>query len=219
MKDVPRLAVLICVLAGVTFLYGCPLFNDPPVAGFTANPASGQAPLRVSFSASNSSDPNGDSLTYTWNLGDGTTEAGKYCSHTYTTPGSYTVQLTVRDEGGLSATASKTIHVSEGPVPSDFTISNIHWEATRCWLIVSWPCLYVYGTVTNNGPYPARVDVDVTAYNSAGAVVGTSTIWGSGCDIPPGQSFVVEGKMPDINGPIESVMRVEGRVVGASPCK
>ena len=46
--------------------------NNPPVAAIQATPTSGAAPLAVQFSAAGSSDPDGDALTYSWDLnGDG----------------------------------------------------------------------------------------------------------------------------------------------------
>jgi PKD repeat protein len=46
-------------------------------------------------------DPDGDQLTYIWDLGDGTTAAGPVVQHAYAKPGVYTVQLTVSDGSGL----------------------------------------------------------------------------------------------------------------------
>jgi PKD repeat protein len=45
--------------------------NQPPVARISANPTSGDAPLKVQFDATGSSDPEGGSLTYAWAFGDG----------------------------------------------------------------------------------------------------------------------------------------------------
>jgi PKD repeat protein len=47
--------------------------NNPPVAVASANPTSGPAPLTVQFTGSGSSDPDGDAITYSWDLNsDGT---------------------------------------------------------------------------------------------------------------------------------------------------
>jgi probable HAF family extracellular repeat protein len=88
--------------------------NQPPVASFTANPTSGKAPLAVAFDASASSDPDGTIVSYAWAFGDGQAGSGKTISHAYASAGAFTATLTVTDNGGLTATAAKTITVTAG---------------------------------------------------------------------------------------------------------
>jgi PKD repeat protein len=62
----------------------------------------------VSFDASGSKDPDGDSLTYSWDFGDGTREtAGAKVSHAYTKGGTYYVTVTVDD--GKNSKCSSSI--------------------------------------------------------------------------------------------------------------
>jgi glucose/arabinose dehydrogenase len=92
--------------------------NNPPTAVATANPTSGPAPLTVQFNGSGSSDPDGDALSYAWDLnGDGaygdSTAANP--SFTYTTAGTYQVTLRVTDARGASSTSAPvTITVGGG---------------------------------------------------------------------------------------------------------
>ncbi|MEZ4695553.1 MAG: PKD domain-containing protein [Rhodothermales bacterium] len=86
--------------------------NQPPVASFVANPTTGAAPLVVTLNANQSVDPDGSIATYSWNYGDGTSGTGKNSSHTFTTPGTYVVALTVRDDAGASASTSVSVSVS-----------------------------------------------------------------------------------------------------------
>jgi PKD repeat protein len=52
--------------------------------------------------------------SYSWAFGDNTSGSGTGVSHTYSGKGTYTVSLTVRDTGGLSATTYKQVNVKPG---------------------------------------------------------------------------------------------------------
>jgi PKD repeat protein len=93
-----------------------PPANQPPLASFTASPASGDAPLTVAFDASASSDSDGVVAAYSWNFGDGATASGRTASHTYAAAGAYTAQLTVTDDDGAVASTTRGITVTTAPV-------------------------------------------------------------------------------------------------------
>ncbi|MBO4204719.1 ThuA domain-containing protein [Micromonospora echinofusca] len=82
-----------------------------PIAAATGQPTSGQAPLTVQFSSAGSRDPDGEEITYAWTFGDGGTSTEANPSHTYTTAGNYTAQLTVADPQGRTAVANVPITV------------------------------------------------------------------------------------------------------------
>lgn len=85
--------------------------NTPPSAVATVSPASGNTATSFSFSGAGSSDPGGNIISYVWNFGDGTANgSGVTSNHTFSTPGTYPVTLTVTDNLGL--TASTTVSVS-----------------------------------------------------------------------------------------------------------
>ncbi|WP_336209801.1 LamG-like jellyroll fold domain-containing protein [Nonomuraea sp. LPB2021202275-12-8] len=88
--------------------------NAPPDAVISADPASGDAPLTVAFSAAGSSDADGDPLTYRWDLdGDGELDDSTSVtpSFTYAQPGSYEVRLRAADGRGGQDDASFTVNV------------------------------------------------------------------------------------------------------------
>ncbi|MFQ5786337.1 MAG: PKD domain-containing protein, partial [Alphaproteobacteria bacterium] len=88
-----------------------PPANTAPVAAFSATPASGQAPLDVTFDASASTDTDGTIVSYAWDFGDGASGTGPVVQHTYVV-GGYTVSLTVTDDGGATGASSASITAS-----------------------------------------------------------------------------------------------------------
>jgi hypothetical protein len=58
------------------------------------------------FDASGSHDPDGDSLDYFWQFGDGAVLKGKKVTHKYVRAGQYKVTLTVNDNAGLACGSS-----------------------------------------------------------------------------------------------------------------
>ena len=77
----------------------------------TANPSLGVATLTSFALTASATDPDGDTLTYDWELGDGSRASGPALGKTYLTTGPATIILTVTDGRGGSATESRTITV------------------------------------------------------------------------------------------------------------
>jgi PKD repeat protein len=85
-----------------------------PVAAFTANPTSGQAPLNVQFTDQSS----GVIAAWSWDFGDGTSSTDQSPAHTYMA-GAYTVSLTVSGPGGShTETKADYITVTAPPAPT-----------------------------------------------------------------------------------------------------
>ena len=85
--------------------------GSAPEAQFTASIDIGSFPLLVAFDASASTDSDGTITQYGWQFGDGAAGSGSSTQHIYTSAGSYTAQLTVTDDSGLSGSASHEIEV------------------------------------------------------------------------------------------------------------
>jgi len=87
------------------------IVSEPaPVANFTANATAGIAPLAVQFTDTSTGDP----TTWLWTLGDGSTSLEQHPTHTYTTPGNYTVTLTVGNANG-NDTLSRAGYIRVSP--------------------------------------------------------------------------------------------------------
>jgi PKD repeat protein len=103
-----------------------------PVAGFSATPFSGFAPLTVRFTSISSG-----ADAYAWRFGDGGTSPAENPSHTYTTPGTYSVSLEARDSctGNVNradrlsyitvTTTAGTLAISSSPPGATVFIDNV----------------------------------------------------------------------------------------------
>jgi PKD repeat protein len=94
--------------------------NQPPAASFTFDCTD----LDCSFDGSGSSDSDGSIVSYAWTFDDGATATGSTANHTYAAGGTYTVTLTVTDDGGLTGSQTQSVTVTE-PVASDIVLSAV----------------------------------------------------------------------------------------------
>ena len=106
--------------------------NQPPVAVASATPTEGTAPLDVSFDATGSTDPDGDALTFAWDLdGDGAFDdaTGAQAAWTYTEGGTVVASVRATDPDGATDTDSVTITVNNtGPTASiDTPAAGLTW--------------------------------------------------------------------------------------------
>ncbi|WP_461866121.1 PKD domain-containing protein [Thermococcus sp.] len=122
------------------------VMNLPPVARFTVQ-GNMSVNSELTFDASWSTDPGEDSLTYSWDFGDGAvlTTSDPTVTHTYTQAGNYTVILTVSDgEGGIDM-VSLVLEISEVGVIKNITVIS-RSEAFRklTTLAQMWTAGYLY---------------------------------------------------------------------------
>ena len=94
--------------------------NQAPTADFTAT-ATAPNWLRVTLDASPSTDSDGTIKAWAWDFGNGRTSTSQTPRASYSAAGDYTVELTVTDNDGATATLSRRVTVSDSgpPVLSD----------------------------------------------------------------------------------------------------
>lgn len=98
------------------------IYVNPPVANYTASATSVCDGQSISFTDNSTENP----TSWSWNFGDGNTSTIQNPTHTYTTPGTYTVELTATNFKGSNST-TQTITVNAIPTVtanSDFAICN-----------------------------------------------------------------------------------------------
>ncbi len=83
------------------------IFSEDLKAVVAADVLEGESPLSVNFDAASST---GNIISYTWQFGDGESADGQSVNHTFTSSGSYTVELKV--ENDLGATHREFVAIS-----------------------------------------------------------------------------------------------------------
>ncbi|PID94500.1 MAG: hypothetical protein CSA95_02790 [Bacteroidetes bacterium] len=146
-QQMPLWLIIITLLV-VTLFTTCreePEDENPLVAGFSATPLHGDAPLEVHFTNESKYDPE----SWIWNFGDGATSLEENPVHTYTDAGEYTVTLTVvKGKDSDSEIKPHYITVTEGgggtngaPCPGMPTVTDIDGNryntvliGEQCWM-------------------------------------------------------------------------------------
>lgn len=77
-------------------------------AGFTASPVTGKSPLGVQFTDTSENVP----TSWNWDFGDGVSNTTKNPYHVYNTPGTYSVNLTVRNDCGDASSTKYTDYIT-----------------------------------------------------------------------------------------------------------
>jgi len=92
--------------------------NPTPSAAFEYSPETPELGETVHFDGSESSDPDGEVVSYTWYVDGDRVEQSEQFNRSFDREGSYNVTLVVTDNGRVSASTSATVPVSEPPEAS-----------------------------------------------------------------------------------------------------
>jgi PKD repeat protein len=99
------------------------LQDRPPVASFTSTPSSAPTGTAVTFDGTASYDLDGTVVSYSWDFGDGRTGTGSIVAHSYNLARTYTVTLTVTDNGGVTGSTIAQVTIGDRPPVVSFTPS------------------------------------------------------------------------------------------------
>lgn len=110
--------------------------NQAPVAIASADTLWGYTPLAVHFKGSDSYDPDSDSLTFSWSLGNGAMAKIPNPIYSYSENGIFHVELTVTDEDGLQSKYSLDIVVGSTP-PEAIILSPVNGSSFSATEIIS----------------------------------------------------------------------------------
>ncbi len=98
--------------------YMCEKINSPPVA-IADFKDTAFVNEEIEFNASKSYDPDGDKLIFFWSFGDGSVGVGNVATHSFNSPGTYNVTLSVFDSRNANNSTTKEITIlSKQPQPT-----------------------------------------------------------------------------------------------------
>lgn len=102
----------VLIVAAAIVLAGCPpvLPDSKPVANFSAAPRTGNTGMVASFTDLSTVVAEGSIVSWQWDFGDGARSTERNPRHTYLTPGTFDVSLTVVSSGG-SHTRTRTGYI------------------------------------------------------------------------------------------------------------
>jgi PKD repeat protein len=196
----------------IAIRHGYIRITEAPMVDFSANVTNGTTPLTVAFSGHASGAP----FHWSWSFGDGGQASGQNPTHTYTTPGIYTVALTVHSVNGSTTETKTAFVITTGttiPVPTpdprapvaNFTMSRTSGQApllvrfvdTSAGSPTSWR--WTFDTIWTLSRNPAVVfrqagtyPVTLTASNAFGSSTKTAAIVVSGAGMKGAEIRIVE---------------------------
>ncbi len=174
-----------------------------PIANFTANVTSGNAPLTVQFTDASTGSP----TSWAWDFeNDGTIDSTEQNPvHTYTTVGTYTVNLTVANDGG-SDSAVKTDYIvvteSQNPQPAGIVVTPATAELTV-------GATQAFAATVYDTDGGAMDDVTVT-WTSSNGTVGTLNTAGLFTARAPGTTTVTAAYANVAGTAVVTVTRPQG---------
>lgn len=170
--------------------------NKSPIASFIITPTAGNTSTNFEFDGSPSNDPDSETLglQYRWDFdNDGTWDeqysADPIAFHTYTTEGTYTVKLEVKDNEGATGSTTKDVTVSNsGNLPPGAPSNpNPADQATEqpLTIMLGWTCddpnqdplTYDINFGTTNPPPSAATGLTANAYDPGNLQANTTYYW------------------------------------------
>lgn len=198
-----RLLTYIFIL--LPFLY----FAQAPTANFTASPLSVCLGSPINFTSTSTA--NGSPIvSYAWDFGDGNSATTANTSHIYSTPGTYTVILTVTAQNGMADPEVKVNYVTVNPLPNaSFTTSgvgctvpfNVTFTNTS-----SSGSNFTYNWNFGNGQTSTQQNPAAVTYSTAGTFPVSLTVTNTttGCTNNFTQNVVISDYAANMNAPISA---------------
>ena len=157
-----------------------------PVANFTADRTTGNAPLLVQFTDTSDGEP----ISWLWNFGDGSISREQNPYHLYTKPGVYTVSLAVSNRAGRDSITKTDLITVKALVEADFTANrtsgispmSVQFTDLSTGSPDSWSWAFGDGTTSieqdpqHTYETPGVYNVRLTVSNSGNGATDTKTV-------------------------------------------
>ncbi|MEI7663357.1 MAG: PKD domain-containing protein, partial [Bacteroidota bacterium] len=149
---------------------------QPPVASFTCDVNTGNAPMTVRFTSTST----GEISSYFWDFGDGETSSQQNPVYVYVNGGTFTATLTVTGRGGTNS-YSRYFTVISSPPSASFTTDKssgyapltIYFTSTSSGNITSYTWNFGDGGMSSSED-PVHTYYDAGTYTATLTVSGTS---------------------------------------------
>jgi hypothetical protein len=163
--------------------------NNPPTASYTYS----SNDLIVDFTDT-STDSDGSIVFWSWDFGDGKgTSPEQNPIYTYDTDGTYTVTLTVTDDGGITDVTSQDITVSSGSESSTFNLiatcykvrgkyqTDLEWSGALSADVDIYRDEILIATIQNDGFYTDYIDFKggectYQIFEAGSTLIGSNTV-------------------------------------------
>lgn len=174
-----------------------------PVAQFTSNTTSGCSPIAVQFTDQSTGNP----VFWNWDLGNGQLSTLKNPVAIYSTPGTYTVTLVVRNATGIDA-ITKTNYIVVNPSPTATFTSDIRTACLPATIRFTDASIPNTGTITSwewdfGDGTKSTLQNPVKTYNAVGFYTVTLSVTNSagckGSNIATNYIRIVSGVTADFN--------------------
>ena len=193
--------------AGFEISWSCNLSNVAPVADFTSNIDS-TCTGEIQFTDMSTNGP----TSWLWDFGDGNNSTLQHPSHTYTSSGTYTVQLTATNAiGNHIETKTNYINVNMPSNPSVVgdaicknTIANLSASGNGT---LNWYNVATGGTIINTGTsYTTPVLTTTTTYYVEDAIISPTLTMGKPNNSGGGANFNTQQHLLfDVYAPMEII--------------